>query len=119
MKPMLPQANCVSTCARSNCCRCSRISANSSTSRSPAARSPRREPQPEPGERGVRRRLQGDLTLGNFHTVDKANSADFLKWKSFYFGNVDVKTQPLSIAVGEVAPPISLPGRSIISPEGS
>lgn len=46
---------------------------------------------------------RGNVTLGNFHSVDKANAADFLKWKSFHLGNIDVSTQPLSVSVGEVA----------------
>lgn len=70
-----------------------------------------------PAKEGVSAGYKGDLTLGNFHTVDKANSADFLKWKSFYFGNIDVRTQPLNIAVGEVALS-DFYARVIISPEG-
>lgn len=56
-----------------------------------------------PGKDGVAAGYKGNLTLGNFHSVDKANAADFLTWKSFYFGNIDVKTAPLNVAVGEVA----------------
>ena len=70
-----------------------------------------------PGKEGVAAGYKGDVTLGNFHTVDKANSADFLKWKSFYFGNIDVKTQPLNVAIGEVALS-DFYARVIISPEG-
>ena len=44
-----------------------------------------------PAKEGVAAGCRATLTLGNFHTVDKANSADFLKWKSFYFGNIDVQ----------------------------
>ena len=70
-----------------------------------------------PAKEGVAAGYKGNLTLGNFHTVDKANSADFLKWKSFYFGNIDVRTQPLNIAVGEVALS-DFYARVIVSPEG-
>jgi uncharacterized membrane protein len=66
---------------------------------------------------GVSAGYKGDLTLGNFHSVDKANSADFLKWKSFYFGGIDVQTAPLSVAVGEVALS-DFYARVIVSPEG-
>jgi hypothetical protein len=66
---------------------------------------------------GVSAGYKGDLTLGNFHSVDKANSADFLKWKSFYFGGIDVQAAPLSVAVGEVALS-DFYARVIVSPEG-
>lgn len=66
---------------------------------------------------GVSAGYKGNLTLGNFHSVDKANSADFLKWKSFYFGGIDVQTAPLSVAVGEVALS-DFYARVIVSPEG-
>ena len=29
---------------------------------------------------------RGQVTVGNFHSVDKTNSADFLTWKSFHLG---------------------------------
>ena len=66
---------------------------------------------------GVSAGYKGDLTLGNFHSVDKANSADFLKWKSFYFGGIDIQAAPLSVAVGEVALS-DFYARVIVSPEG-
>ncbi len=46
---------------------------------------------------------KGSATLGDFVAVDKLNSADFLKWKSLYFGNVDFRLDPLAINVGEIA----------------
>lgn len=60
---------------------------------------------------------EGDLTLGNFHSIDRVNSADFLRWKSFYLGNIDVKTAPLAVSVGEVALS-DFYARVIVSPEG-
>jgi hypothetical protein len=66
---------------------------------------------------GVSAGYKGDLTLGNFHSVDKANSSDFLKWKSFYFGGIDVQAAPLSVVVGEVALS-DFYARVIVSPEG-
>ncbi len=46
---------------------------------------------------------KGSATLGDFVAVDKLNSADFLKWKSLYFGNVDFRLDPLAINIGEIA----------------
>ncbi|WP_394701251.1 DUF748 domain-containing protein [uncultured Propionivibrio sp.] len=52
---------------------------------------------------GVVGQFSGQATLGDFQAVDKLNSADFLRWKSFYFGKVDVNLQPMSVSVGEIA----------------
>jgi len=46
---------------------------------------------------------KGSVTLGDFLAVDKANSADFLKWKSLYLGGIDFRLQPMTINVGEIA----------------
>lgn len=56
-----------------------------------------------PATEGMGINYSGDLTLGNFSSVDKANSADFLKWRSFYFGGMNIGLNPLSISIGEVA----------------
>ncbi|SDH48932.1 DUF748 domain-containing protein [Propionivibrio dicarboxylicus] len=52
---------------------------------------------------GVVGQFSGQATLGDFQAVDKPNSADFLRWKSFYFGKVDLNLQPMSVSVGEIA----------------
>ena len=46
---------------------------------------------------------KGSVTLGDFLAVDKANSADFLKWKSLYLGGIDFRLQPMAINIGEIA----------------
>lgn len=46
---------------------------------------------------------QGGLTLGQFRAVDPANSADFLRWKSLYFGGVDFQLEPGQLSIGEIA----------------
>jgi uncharacterized protein involved in outer membrane biogenesis len=46
---------------------------------------------------------KGDLTLGNFATVDKQSTNDFLRWKSLSFSNMDVNLQPLSLSIERVA----------------
>ena len=46
---------------------------------------------------------KGGLTLGQFRAVDQANSTDFLRWKSLYFGNVDFQLEPAQLTIGEIA----------------
>ena len=46
---------------------------------------------------------KGDLTVGNLATIDKQSGNDFLRWKSLYFGAVDARLEPLSLAIGQVA----------------
>lgn len=47
--------------------------------------------------------FSGQVTLGDFYAVDKINSADFLKWKSLYLGHLDLRLNPNSVAIGEIA----------------
>ncbi len=47
--------------------------------------------------------FSGQATIGDFQAVDKLNSADFLRWKSFHIGNADVRFGPESVSIGEVA----------------
>jgi hypothetical protein len=46
---------------------------------------------------------KGSLTVGDLIAVDKANSADFLKWRSLHFGGIDVALQPMKVDIAEVA----------------
>ena len=59
----------------------------------------------------------GQLTIGDFYAVDKINSADFLHWKSLFFGKVDARLGPDSVSVGEIALSDFF-ARVIVSPEG-
>lgn len=52
---------------------------------------------------GLKAGYKGNFTLGDFVAVDKANSADFLKWKSLYFGGIDFKLEPMAINISEIA----------------
>lgn len=52
---------------------------------------------------GLKAGYKGSFTLGDFVAVDKLNSADFLKWKSLYFGGIDFRLEPLAINIGEIA----------------
>ncbi len=45
----------------------------------------------------------GQLSLSDFRSVDKINSADFLRWKSLHLDKIDIQHNPDSIAIGEVA----------------
>lgn len=59
----------------------------------------------------------GQLTLGDFHSVDKAGSNDFLKWKSLHLGGMDIRLRPASANIGEIALS-EFYSRLIVDPEG-
>ncbi len=61
--------------------------------------------------------FSGQVTLGDFRAVDKLNEAEFLRWKSFYFGKIEAKLNPDSLVVGDVALSDFF-ARVIVSPEG-
>ena len=61
--------------------------------------------------------FSGHATIGDFSAVDKLNSADFLRWKSFYFGKIDAKSKPESLSIGEIALSDFF-ARVIVTPEG-
>ncbi len=61
--------------------------------------------------------FSGQATVGDFYAVDKLNSADFLRWKSFHLGKVDVRIGPESVSIGEIALSDFF-ARVIVSPEG-
>jgi uncharacterized protein involved in outer membrane biogenesis len=52
---------------------------------------------------GLKAGYKGSLTVGDLLTVDRDNSADFLKWKSLFIGGIDFRLAPLAINVGEIA----------------
>jgi hypothetical protein len=70
-----------------------------------------------PAKTGLAVGYKGDLTLGDFHSVDKINSSNFLRWKSFHFGQIDVTSNPPAVAIGEIALSDFF-ARVIVSPEG-
>ncbi|MEF8703346.1 MAG: DUF748 domain-containing protein [Candidatus Accumulibacter sp. UW26] len=61
--------------------------------------------------------FSGQLTVGDFHAIDKNNAADFLKWKSLHLGKIDLRLAPDSLSIGEVAL-ADFFARVIISREG-
>ncbi|RKT60902.1 uncharacterized protein DUF748 [Azonexus fungiphilus] len=46
---------------------------------------------------------KGSATIGNLLAVDRENKADFLKWKSLYFGGIDFRLDPLAIDIREIS----------------
>ena len=47
--------------------------------------------------------FKGEANLADVATLDKVSSNDFLRWKSLSFGGVDVRLQPLSVGVEQIA----------------
>ncbi len=47
--------------------------------------------------------FKGDLTLGNLATIDKQSSNNFLRWKSLYFGGMDVRLAPFALSIDQVS----------------
>ena len=74
-------------------------------------------PEKKEGDAGLSGGFTGQATIGNFNAVDKSNSTDFLRWKSFYFGKADVKFGPESVSIGEIALSDFF-ARVIVNPEG-
>lgn len=59
----------------------------------------------------------GQATIGDFYAVDKLSSADFLRWKSLFFGKIDARLNPQSLSISEIAL-TDFFARVIVSPEG-
>lgn len=47
--------------------------------------------------------FRGDLGVADFASVDKLNSADFLRWRSLRVGGINARLEPLSLAIRRVA----------------
>ncbi|MBS0354713.1 MAG: DUF748 domain-containing protein [Proteobacteria bacterium] len=56
-----------------------------------------------PAAGGMKGGFKGNLTVGDFASVDKLNAADFLRWKSLYFGGVDIRLAPLAVSIDDIA----------------
>ncbi len=56
-----------------------------------------------PAAGSVKGGFKGNFTVGDFASVDKLNAADFLKWKSLYFGGMDIRLSPLAVSIDEIA----------------
>jgi hypothetical protein len=69
------------------------------------------------GAGGLAGGFNGAATIGDFSAIDKINAADFLRWKSLYFGKVDLHLNPDSVSINEIALSDFF-ARVIVSPEG-
>jgi len=47
--------------------------------------------------------FKGDVTLGDIATLDEANEADLLKWKTLALTGIDAQLEPLAVTVGDIA----------------
>ncbi|MBS1172479.1 MAG: ATPase involved in pili bisis [Proteobacteria bacterium] len=57
-----------------------------------------------PPEGAIRASYRGNAGIANLHTIDKANAADFLVWKSLFFDGISLsRLQPLKLDIKEVA----------------
>ena len=52
---------------------------------------------------GFKGGFRGEFNVGDVASVDKLSSNDFLKWKSLFFGGVDVKLAPFSLVIDQIA----------------
>lgn len=52
---------------------------------------------------GFKGGYKGTLSVANLLTLDKANNAELLKWKSLFLKGIDVQLSPMAIQVGELA----------------
>lgn len=48
-------------------------------------------------------RFRGDLGVNNFASIDKAQAADFLRWRTLGISGIDVRTAPFALSVTEIA----------------
>lgn len=69
------------------------------------------------GKEGLAGGFKGQVSLTDLHTIDKLNSADFLKWKTLAAEKIDARLQPFSLVVGDVALS-DFYARMIVTPEG-
>jgi len=61
--------------------------------------------------------FKGDVTLGQFATIDKVSANDFIRWKSLSLGGVNARLEPFSLTIDKVALNDYF-ARVIVSPEG-
>ncbi|MDO8282820.1 MAG: DUF748 domain-containing protein [Thermodesulfovibrionia bacterium] len=54
-------------------------------------------------EKGLSASYKGKAMVTDFASVDSINTEDLLKWKSLYFGGIDVKLEPLALSVNEIS----------------
>ncbi|MCK9984309.1 MAG: hypothetical protein AzoDbin1_00781 [Azoarcus sp.] len=58
----------------------------------------------EPARDGsLKATFRGDFGVDNFASIDKANAADFLRWKKLAVTGIDFRLAPLAVAVNEIS----------------
>jgi hypothetical protein len=67
---------------------------------------------------GIKASYKGEMSIGNFASLDKAYAEDFLKWKSLYFEGLEAAYSPLYINVARVSL-TDFYSRIIINKDGS
>ncbi len=70
------------------------------------------------GKEGIVAGYKGEVSVTNFHSLDKASLDDFLKWDSLHLGGMQIKTEPLLVVISEVAL-ADFYSRLIINKDGS
>ncbi|WP_341644526.1 DUF748 domain-containing protein [Thauera sp. SDU_THAU2] len=56
------------------------------------------------GRRGdLRANFRGDLSVGNFASVDRLNATDFVRWRTLRIGGINATSEPFSLAVQRIA----------------
>lgn len=66
----------------------------------------------------ARVQYRGTLQIHQFASVDHLNRNDFLKWETLSFGELNVTSEPLNVAIGEIALS-NFYSRLIINPDGT
>lgn len=66
---------------------------------------------------GLKGGFRGDFNVGDLASVDKISSNDLLKWKSLFFGGVDLKLAPFALSIDQIAL-TDFYSRVIVSQEG-
>ena len=67
--------------------------------------------------KGIQIVYKGDSSLNNLGSIDKANSEDFLKWKSLALSNMDIGINPFYVNIEGIAL-TDFYSRVIINPKG-
>jgi hypothetical protein len=67
--------------------------------------------------KGIQIVYKGDSSLNNLASIDKANSEDFLKWKSLALSNMDVGINPFHVNIEGIAL-TDFYSRVVINPNG-
>jgi len=51
----------------------------------------------------MRAGYKGEVNFGNFSTLERTSNEELVRFKSFFFGGVDVTTVPMQVTIGEIS----------------